>query len=441
MSTLKVDFNKVKGKIKPIHSVGQPPWMGLKGQYLHYLTEAHIPYARLHDMGGAYGGFVYVDIPNVFRDFDADETDPASYDFTFTDILVTKLMESGCKPYYRLGVTIENSVAIKPYRIFPPADFKKWARICEHIIRHYREGWADGFEYDIEYWEIWNECDNMPVPEQNPMWIGTKEQYYELYDIATKHLKACFGDSIKVGGYASSGLYGILNDPTLYGINLPANTEPIPEFRNENFMAFFLGFIEYIKAHNCPLDFFSWHSYAGVSNTVVMERFIEKHLEENGFGDVEIHVNEWNNASTLEFRGTSYACATACEMMIRMHGTKCYMMNYYDARLGPSVYGGMFNPMDHKPLCMYYGFKAIGELYALENEVECECDGSSVCLAAANGDKKGIVIVNVHDDETVECDLSGMKAYLVDQDHMMSEVEFNGKSIEIKKNQIIYLAN
>ncbi len=443
MSTIKVDFGKIKGRIKPVHAVGQPPWMGLGGQYLHYLSEAHIPYARLHDMGGAYGGMVYVDVPNIFRDFDADETDPTAYDFAFTDILITKLMESGCKPYYRLGVTIENTVKVKPYRIIPPADFKKWARICEHIIRHYREGWADGFEYDIEYWEIWNECDNMPNPHENPMWVGTKEQYYELYDIASKHLKTCFGDKIKVGGYASSGLYGILKDPTLYGINMPANTEPIPEERNENFMAFFLGFFEYIKAHNCPLDFFSWHSYAGVSNTVVMEKFIEKHLEENGYGDVEIHVNEWNNASTVEFRGSSYAAATACEMMIRMHGTKCYMMNYYDARIGQSVYGGMFNPMTYKPLCTYYPFKAIGELYALGNEVECECDGSSVCLAAVSDDgkKQGIVLVNVQDDEIVECELEGFNAYLIDEDHMMEEIDFNGKTVEIKKNQVIYIAD
>ena len=40
-----------------------------------------------------------------------------------------------------------------------PKDFKKWAVICEHIIRHYTEGWADGFFYDMPYWEIWNEPD------------------------------------------------------------------------------------------------------------------------------------------------------------------------------------------------------------------------------------------------------------------------------------------
>ena len=49
----------------------------------------------------------------------------------------------------------------------PPKDYAKWARICEHIITHYTEGWADGFNYKITYWEIWNE------PENIQMWQGT----------------------------------------------------------------------------------------------------------------------------------------------------------------------------------------------------------------------------------------------------------------------------
>ena len=43
--------------------------------------------------------------------------------------------------------------------LLPPKDFRKWAQICEHIIRHYNEGWADGHKWDIRYWEIWNEAD------------------------------------------------------------------------------------------------------------------------------------------------------------------------------------------------------------------------------------------------------------------------------------------
>ncbi len=439
MSKLDVNFNNITGKIKAMHAVGQPPWLGINGSYLHYLTEAHIPYSRLHDMGGPYGGFVYVDIPNVFRNFDADENDPASYDFAFTDILVSKLVESGCMPYYRLGVTIENYVEVKSYRIDPPKDFNKWARICEHIIRHYREGWANGFNFDIVYWEVWNECDNEPDPKKNPMWNGTKEQYYQLYDVTAKHLKSCFGSSIKVGGYASSGLYSVLEDPKKYGIDLPPTVEDIPRYRNENFMAFFLGFIEYIKQNRSPIDFFSWHSYASIASTVTMERFVEKILNDNGYGDIEIHVNEWCNANKFELRGTSYASATLAEMMVKMQKTECDIMCYYDARIGASVYGGLFDPCYHKPLCTYYSIKAFGELYALGSEVECSCDGRLDVLGASDGNKKAVLLVNVNEEQTVECDLPNMRAFLIDQDNLFTPIAFDGKSVNLKKNQVVLI--
>ena len=190
MKILTVDFNKITGKIKPMHAVGQPPFLSPHHtDHFKYLTEANIPYSRLHDVGGPYGGNKYVDIPNIFRDFDADETDPASYDFVFTDWLIAELMKAKCPPIFRLGVTIENFCAMRSYRLDPPKDPAKWARICEHIIRHYNEGWADGFHYGIEYWEIWNEPENHPDPEQNPMWRGTKEQLFELYAVPAKHLK------------------------------------------------------------------------------------------------------------------------------------------------------------------------------------------------------------------------------------------------------------
>ena len=157
---INVDFSKVIGKIKPLHGVGQPPFVGSDFQMFRCLKDAGIPYSSLHDVGGVYGGFRWVDIPNIFRDFDADEYDENSYDFTFTDLMITALIKNGVEPFFRLGVTIENDALIKAYRIYPPKDYKKWAVICEHIIRHYTEGWANGFNYDIKYWEIWNEPDN-----------------------------------------------------------------------------------------------------------------------------------------------------------------------------------------------------------------------------------------------------------------------------------------
>ena len=66
---------------------------------------------------------------------------------------------------------------------------KKWAVICEHIIRHYNEGWADGYKLNIKYRELWNEPDL-----GDATWGGTKEQFFDLYVTAAKHLRECFPD-------------------------------------------------------------------------------------------------------------------------------------------------------------------------------------------------------------------------------------------------------
>ena len=93
---LNFNFEKIIGKIKPMHAVGQPPVElgnnGVEDDMFHYLTEANIPYSRLHDTGGCYASNVFVDLPNLFRDFDADDNDPDSYDFAFTDVLLSKMI-------------------------------------------------------------------------------------------------------------------------------------------------------------------------------------------------------------------------------------------------------------------------------------------------------------------------------------------------------------
>ena len=95
---LAIDFSAVKGPMKPEHGVGQPPKIGMSGAMYHYLAEAGVPYSRLHDVGGWHGNNMFVDIPNIFRDFDADENDPANYDFSFTDILMKDLVDNGVVP-------------------------------------------------------------------------------------------------------------------------------------------------------------------------------------------------------------------------------------------------------------------------------------------------------------------------------------------------------
>ena len=66
MAQLLVDFGTIVGKIKPLHGGGQPNLSSTGFHDFHILAEAGIPYSRLHDVGGVFGGGKYVDIPNLF---------------------------------------------------------------------------------------------------------------------------------------------------------------------------------------------------------------------------------------------------------------------------------------------------------------------------------------------------------------------------------------
>lgn len=383
MANIKVDFNRIKGVMKPMHGVGQPPFVETNFSMLKYLKDAGIPYSRLHDVGGLFGGNLWVDIPNIFRDFDADENNPESYDFAFTDLLINALIENGVEPFFRLGVTIENYCTTRAYRIYPPKDNKKWAVICEHIIRHYTEGWANGFNHKITYWEIWNEPDNYEEIEENQMWRGTKEQFFELYGVASKHLKKCF-PHLKIGGYASCGFYSIMNQFVAH-----ANSSP----RYDYFIEFFDAFLEYIKKNDCPLDFFSWHSYSNVKNNKIFAEYARKRLDDAGYKATETSCNEWNPEASA--RGTVHHAAVIAAMMLMFQDSPLDNAMFYDARLGVSVYGSMFHPLTRKPFPAYYAFTAFNRLYQLKNQVELTLDNDDIyAVAAKDGENACIVIVN-----------------------------------------------
>lgn len=386
---VKVDFNKIIGKIKPMHAVGQPPFIGMDFSMCDYLKDAHVPFSRLHDVGGPYGRNMFVDIPNVFRDFSLDPENPDNYDFAFTDELICALVKRGIEPFFRLGVTIENYASIKALRIFPPTDNLKWAKICEGIIRHYTEGWANGYKYKITYWEIWNEPDNFESPEENQMWRGTPEQYYKLYEVSSKYLKEKF-PHLKIGGYASCGFYALTHADNKFAAS---------SSRFEYFIEFFEGFLKYAKEHSCPLDFFSWHSYAEIEDNIVWAKYAREKLDEYGFENTEHTLNEWN--CHPELKGSVKHAVLTCAMMLALQKTSLDSAMFYDARCGMGVYSGLFDCMTYKPLPSYYSLVAFGELYKRENEVYISTLPDGNYALAARGDEDGcIVLANTTDKDT-----------------------------------------
>ena len=93
MNMVRVQFDEVVGKVKPMHAVNNGPTKPIekptamaRSNFWQY-KEAGIPYARNHDASfcSAYGGEHTVDVHAIFPNFDADVNDPASYDFMLTD--------------------------------------------------------------------------------------------------------------------------------------------------------------------------------------------------------------------------------------------------------------------------------------------------------------------------------------------------------------------
>jgi len=390
---LVVDFDSPVGPVKPVNGVGQPPTIGWNDFHLFkYLKDAGIPYSRLHDTGGALGKNLYVDIPNLFRDFDADENDPASYDFTFTDGLMKALVANGVAPYFRLGITIENAVMTKPYRVFPPKDYAKWARICEHVIRHYNEGWANGFKMNVKRWEIWNEPENHPEPEKNPMWRGDWASYVELYRVAARHLKAKF-PHLEIGGYGSCGFYAVDGSGKVVD---GANASP----RTMYFVDCFTNFIDIVKRENLPLDFFSMHSYAHPRAAKVQVKWARARLDEAGLAHVPISLNEWLPEPRIQRLGTPRQAALIAAQLANFQNGPVADAEIYDARCGLGAYSPLFDGIKRVPYRAYYVYVAFNVLRKLGTAVKAEGSADFLgdhdglwAIAATNAKDYGALLV------------------------------------------------
>ena len=405
MVTVSADFNKIIGKIKPVHGFNNSARETNYGALLESFSALKPPFARLHDTG-YHGNAHYVDIPCIFPDFSADPDDEKSYDFTLTDYYIKPLIENGIKVMYRLGVTIEHEP--KKHNIFAPSDPQKWASVCEHIVRHYNNGWADGFHFGIDYWEVWNEPDGLNPecePYGCPNWIGTAEQYYELYALTAKKIKELHPE-VKVGGYSSCYILG--------------------KFQNGHWEAgdasYFTNFLEYVKNENAPLDFFTYHGYLGkqyLRKIEIESRFVRDNLDRYGFTQTECIDAEWNinicdieteNRRTQYYinyrneKGASHAAASLYEMQ------RCPVDSamYYDTQLW-AEYGGLYHVPSLEPTKTYYAFQQFGELYEQKNECESH-GGGLVYTCAAKGKKKLLCIANISEsDEEIELRISGTK--------------------------------
>ena len=407
MDHITINHNPNGRPIRPLNGVnGGPVSHNFRHDAKSLFAEAHIPYCRLHDIEGTLGGGKFVDVRNIFPLWELDENDPGSYDFTFTDEYLRCIDECGAKPFYRLGETIDHGYLKAHVR--PPKDAAKWARICANIVRHYNEGWANGFRYGIEYWEIWNE------PENPPMWTGTQAEFFALYRETANLLKREF-PYIKVGGYASCGVYA-------------AFKENADDFYR-SFLQWIDDFLSYLKKPEtaAPLDFFSWHIYSSSPEEVCAHaRYCRKKLDDAGFRDSESILDEWNWAGENMFEkmrdmtGASFAADVMCRLQLTDDAD---VACYYDAQ-PEQLYGGLFFRYTDRPSRTYYALKAFGQLLTLGAQAAVTAETDLAVAGATDGGCRRAVVANYNkEDRLVRFSFPGaekIRLYLLDERHDLS---------------------
>ncbi len=262
----------------------------------------------------------------IFRDWSADPENSANYNFPPTDKVLAAIRSGGAEIYYRVGRSWGANIN-------PPVDFDKFASVVKHIAMHYNQGWANGFHYDIRYWEFWNEPDGL-------FWSGTPEQFYSLYGKTALALKSV-DPTLMVGGDGKAFAY---------------DDGPYRE-----------GWIDYCAAHKLPLDFYSWHTYADASadpyDAVRLARQIRGILDTHGFPKAESILSEWN--LTPDFTDTEKARLRGVENAAYIGAVLSY---FQDAPLdhaqfyrGDAAWMGLFD-LQGNDFKTAYTFQAMGKM-------------------------------------------------------------------------------
>ena len=395
-----IDLSSRQGEIKPVNGVCNGP----SPRTAKYFKKARIPFSRLHDMRTHFHDCC--DIPSIFKDFDADENDPASYDFTLSDYYIEKIKECGTDIIYRLGSSMEQGDFRFNNR--PPKDFAKWARICEHVIRHYNEGWANGHFYGIKYFEIWNEPDEChPEPEMNGQWTGTAEQFGELLSVAASYLKKCF-PNLYIGSYPSCNIL------------TPKREE------------FFRTVFGILRDRGVKVDFCPWHCYTDdPERTKKYIARLRALLDEYGYGDTFLICTEWNyfwqREGIWKALGSDEGEYVAQEMFTEAssHVGAAYslanMITFQQSEVAIatmhradalSVYCTMFNiyGVPQKQFSAFYAFGALRECgTAVKTESYCK---GVYALGAGDAEKCAVALAQYRGEEkTYRLRLDGLCEY------------------------------
>ena len=464
-AALTADFSTETGKIRPeLHSSGFGPTVcSQTAQDLADVKAMGFAFARTHDWALINPNQRVCDYFHIFPLMHLDATDPKSYVFGPTDYLLKRTREeAGLDVFFRMGTSIEHSGARIHFNSLIPGDFDKLAEVFAGTVRHYNRGWANGYKWNIRYWEIWNEPDGtnnmwcLPDGDEDPNGdaaasVARRERrerlFVEFFVKVLKRLKSEFGDEIKVGGPAFCGF-------------------------NERYFRLIL---DACKQAGVAPDFISWHGYVNDPMQFNLEAERGRSLLDGyGFTKCEMIVNEWHYFGYQDYNWTDMQRCSDPKVKQRIWSgprshngihSSCFTLatlaNLQRSKISQAYFYGCshtgswgFKDGLQAKYKVFYALKLFGDLVK-NYPVICTStnEGSYTTLAvkSADGAKKALLVVDyggkepkltvcvkgVADDAQAECTV-------LDYTHDLEKlpVVVKGGTVEIEKtdeNSAAYL--
>ena len=381
-AVINVDFSIPAGKIKTLSGMCNGP-ASFDSDISPLFKNMRVPYVRYNDTDTAVSRYAF-DISRIFPDRNADENDPASYNFDATDKYIMAAYNCGARVIYRFGESDKGCG-------WATENPQKWVSVCLRVVKHYNDYWNRGFAYGIREFEICP-CGNFADDKKDTA-------IFEVYGSLAKALKL-FDEEYKVGGMSFSSYS--------------------PSARE---------FVRYCAANRLPLDFISFTCLTHTPENIfsAVEKYTEL-LVNLGFSDTKIMLSEWNyikklsdlTDSSLYIENIGGAYSKECREIFEAQrsvvgaafcastllGLNRYpsleYATYYDAQPAISKYCGICDRYGNieKP---YYAFSAYSELQAFGESVAShvveapDMQKSGVFAAASVSDKGGMVMISSFD--------------------------------------------
>ena len=201
--------------------------------------------------------------------------------------------------------------------VTPPRDYAEWGQLLGALARHCvdRYGLDEVAQW---YFEAWNE------PNGPDFWTGSQNDYWKLYDVSAKALKAV-SPRLRVGGPVSAQASWIAE------LIAHCSTEGAP--------------LDFISTHSYPQD--EWMLYPGLRGSPHkpgqyvpdVVRAVRQTVRQSVMPDLEIHWTEWDSMVPLPDGRIDWvdnpsldemsAAATVCDLATAVDGdcdTFCWLL-------------------------------------------------------------------------------------------------------------------